>query len=104
MKYNLRCKTCNRVSSQEIESNIGDYLNKNFVQDPVDSNSFICEECKEWHEDLMLDYEVIYDDPYGWEEDGTMDLIQLELETLELQPCNDNSNDQSKRRTDSETN
>lgn len=82
-----RCVSCNKVSSQEIETNIGDFSRKVFVPDPVDGKQFICLECREWHDELMFEYEQ-KDDPYGWEEDGILDAIDLEIE-LE-QPINDN--------------
>ena len=58
MILNQRCVTCNKVSSEAIETNIGDYLKKSFVPDPVNPLQNICEECKEKHEELMHGYEV----------------------------------------------
>ena len=80
---NCRCSVCGAVYSREIETNIGDYSDKSFVADPKDSKFFICLECKEWHEELMADYET---DPWGWE--LGLDALKLEEETTE--PVNDN--------------
>ena len=59
MILNQRCVTCNKVSSEAIETNIGDYLKKSFVPDPVNPLQTVCEECKALHEELMHEYEVI---------------------------------------------
>jgi hypothetical protein len=74
-----RCVSCNKVSSQDIETNSGDFTTEYFMIDPIRKDSFICKECREWHEELMADYEA-KDDPYGWLDDGTLDLMDLELE------------------------
>lgn len=79
-EFHRRCNDCNKVSSQEIETNIGDFSQDHFVIDPHNSTKFICKECKEWYEELMMDYEI-KDDPYGWKEDGLLDILDLELET-----------------------
>lgn len=86
MRNHARCVTCNKVSSEDIETNPGDYKPEEFVPDPVDPLNYICKECKEWHEDLALDY-WFKDDPYGWEEDGFLDTLELEIQS---QPSNDN--------------
>jgi hypothetical protein len=59
---NARCKICNRVSSELIETNLGDFTKKRFFRDD-EHQDVLCEECKEIHEDLMLDYES-QDDPW----------------------------------------
>ena len=66
MNFNTRCVCCNKVSSKEIETDIGDYSKSEFVVDPINPSAFICKECKEWHEDLMMNYHQ-KDDPYGWD-------------------------------------
>lgn len=58
MILNQRCVTCNKVSSEAIETNPGDYLKKSFVSDPVNPLQTICEECKALHEELMHEYEI----------------------------------------------
>lgn len=83
---NKRCKCCNKVSSQDIETDVGDFSTDYFTEDQND-NSFICKECSEWHDELMSDYEA-KDDPYGWQDDGFEDLLNLVLE--ENIPQNDN--------------
>jgi hypothetical protein len=59
---NHRCAVCNRVSSVLIETNVEDYTKKRFFRDDKHAD-VICEDCKEVHEDLMLDYEG-QDDPW----------------------------------------
>lgn len=59
---NARCKNCNRVSSELIETEIGDFTKKRFFRDDQHQD-VLCEECKEIHEELMLDYES-QDDPW----------------------------------------
>lgn len=59
---NHRCAVCNRVSSVLIETNVEDYTKKRFFRDDKHVD-VICEDCKEVHEDLMLDYEG-QDDPW----------------------------------------
>lgn len=58
MILNQRCVTCNKVSSEAIETNPGDFLKKSFVPDPVNPLQNICEECKALHEELLHEYEV----------------------------------------------
>lgn len=81
MEYNTRCKTCNRVSSKEIETDAFDQYNGKFIYDPVDDNAFICMECSEWHQELMLDFSY-KDDPWGWEDSGEEEKLLLVLEEL----------------------
>lgn len=57
MNKNARCSICNKVSSRDIETNLGDFMNKSFVPDPKNSQFYVCVDCKESHESLMLDYE-----------------------------------------------
>lgn len=71
MILNQRCVTCNKVSSEAIATNIGDYLNKSFVPDPVNPIQNICEECKSLHEELMHEYEV--EDHWKKLEEGNLD-------------------------------
>ena len=83
-----RCVTCNKVSNKEIETHPGEHDKKPFSSDPVDKLGYICAECMEAHLDLMEDYFYL-DDPYGWEEDGVQDLINLDIE--KESPVNDNA-------------
>ena len=53
--YHKRCIVCNKVSSEEIETNIGDTLNHVFFNDTI-SQGWICFECDNWTEILLLDY------------------------------------------------
>lgn len=82
---NRRCVCCNKVSSQDIETDLGDFSTDYFVVDPTDQNSFICHECSEWHTDLMTDYEK-RDDALNWIDE---DFDNFEL-TLDVEPSNDN--------------
>jgi hypothetical protein len=59
---NARCSSCNRVSSALIETELGDFTKKRFFRDD-EHQDVLCEECKEVHEELMLDYEN-KDDPW----------------------------------------
>lgn len=56
MKEPRRCSICNSVSSQMIETNIGDFCDGHFVTDPKSELHFICEECAHWQVELMSDY------------------------------------------------
>jgi len=53
--YHKRCIVCNKVSSEEIETNVGDTLNHVFFNDTI-SQGWICFECDNWTEVLLLDY------------------------------------------------
>jgi len=66
---NKRCGICNRVSSRDIETDIGSFTKNAFVADPSDNKHYICSECKEIHEELMLDYEL-KDGVWGWGEEA----------------------------------
>lgn len=70
---NARCSICNRVSSPDIATNIGDYTDRPFVADPKNPLFYICQDCKESHEELIHEYELEdlleNNDPYGFEED-----------------------------------
>lgn len=78
MQNNCRCSICNKVSSLDIETDIGDFSKDNFVPDPKNNSHFICTECKGWHEGLMLAYEQ-EDGHWGWEneEENNFDLDNL---------------------------
>lgn len=84
---NVRCKHCNKVSSQDIETEAGDFSTSYFKEDT--DKAYLCDECSEWHEELMADYEA-KDDPYGWEEDGLSDLVEIYIEEIF---SSDNDND-----------
>ena len=84
---NERCYICNKVSSELIETNPGDFLKKHFAHDPHDENRSICEECLEAHNEAMLAYEA-KDDMYSWRteevyandnEDIRDDILMVEL-------------------------
>lgn len=77
MNYNTRCSICNHVSSEDIQTELGDFSKGEFVPDPKSSLFYICMPCKEVYEDLMLSYET-QDDPYSW--------LDPELETLLTEP------------------
>lgn len=68
MTHHERCYLCNKVSSQDIETNIGDFTKKKFFRESESSlaHLVLCEECKASIEDQMLDYELEHDDIYGW--------------------------------------
>ena len=70
-----------------IETNIGDLTSRHFVSDSQ-KISFYCGECEDVHHELMLDF-YYRDDPFGWEDDGTQDSIDIKLEKEE--PVNDNA-------------
>lgn len=53
--YHKRCIVCNKVSSEEIETNVGDTLSHVFFNDTI-SQGWICFECDNWTEILLLDY------------------------------------------------
>jgi hypothetical protein len=65
-EFNRRCSICNKVSSHDIQTNLGDFTKKSFVPDPKNPMFFICEECKVVHEDQMLDYQKKDDLVAGW--------------------------------------
>lgn len=77
---NVRCKHCNKVSNQDIETEVGDFSSSYFKEDTKDKY-YLCDECSEWHEELMADYEA-KDDPYGWEENGLNDLVEIYIEEI----------------------
>lgn len=55
-----RCTICNCVSSEDIETTIGDYRpGMSFVPDPKDSLGFICLECQDVIQDQRFDYELM---------------------------------------------
>lgn len=60
-----RCSVCNRVSSKDIETNALETYKGNFVPDPINRLHFVCVDCKEVHEELMLDY-AHKDGVWGW--------------------------------------
>lgn len=54
-----RCSICNCVSSEDVETEIGDYQGYTyFVNDPKDPSHFICGACDEVVKDLRNDYEM----------------------------------------------
>ncbi len=55
--YHKRCIVCNKVSSEEIETNVGDTLNHVFFNDTI-SQGWICFECDNWTEILRLEYYI----------------------------------------------
>lgn len=60
-----RCCICNSVSSKDIETNVEDFKDGNFVPDPKNPDiAWICTPCKEWVEELKADYEM-KDDQWG---------------------------------------
>lgn len=59
-----RCIVCNKVSTSDIQTEVGDLTKRHFKKDEY-STGFICGECEDWHEELMTDY-FYQDDPYGW--------------------------------------
>lgn len=65
MNYNTRCSICNHVSSEDIQTELGDFTKGEFVPDPKNELHFICIVCKEVFEEQMLAYEA-KDDPYSW--------------------------------------
>lgn len=65
---NHRCYICNAVSSMEIETNVGDFKNKNFILD-MKEDGYMCQDCKEDFEKMMLSYQS-QDDIYGWMADN----------------------------------
>lgn len=71
---NLRCSICNCVSSESIETELGDFREVNFVPDPISSLHVVCQECKQAHEELMLEYEKD-DDVWGWKYQSTPDNV-----------------------------
>lgn len=62
---NHRCTICNRVSSKDIQTNACEYKDVPFVPDTY-GQGFICLDCKQSVESLLLDYEQD-DDIWGWE-------------------------------------
>lgn len=79
--YHKRCIVCNKVSSEEIETNVGDTLNHVFFNDTI-SQGWICFECDNWTEILLLDY-------LNEEED----FIPLNVEDTDLLLLFDNDNE-----------
>lgn len=56
----VRCTICNCVSSEDIETTIGDYRRgMSFAPDPIHRNSFICMECQDVIQDQRFDYELM---------------------------------------------
>jgi hypothetical protein len=55
----VRCTICNCVSSEDIETTIGDYRRgMSFAPDPITSG-FICMECQDVIQDQRFDYELM---------------------------------------------
>lgn len=58
----FRCSICNRVSLEEIETNIGDYQKGlTFVNDPKNSDDFICLDCSDVVDEQRHDYWLMDD-------------------------------------------
>jgi hypothetical protein len=56
----FRCSICNKVSLEDISTEIGDYKrNLPFVHDPKDPMHFICIDCMEVIEDQRQDYHYL---------------------------------------------
>lgn len=54
----LRCGICDKVSSGDIQNNIGDYSDKPFHEDPKSKLHFICHECRGEIDLALEDYEL----------------------------------------------
>ncbi len=54
MKY--RCSICNRVSSGDIQTNLGDLAPGQFCSDPKDKSQYICMDCNGSIENVKVDY------------------------------------------------
>lgn len=53
-----RCSICNRVNTESIETNLGDYAPlEYFTNDPKDPMHFICITCEEAIQELRDDYD-----------------------------------------------
>jgi len=65
MLTNCRCAVCNKVSSMEIQTDVGDFSDKPFIWDEQ-NRDYICTDCKEAHETLMLDYQRQDELTHGW--------------------------------------
>jgi hypothetical protein len=64
-----RCSICNKVSNEEIQTELGDYqAHMSFTNDPKDPLHFICVECADSIEDQRQDYQ--YFDEYNEELKG----------------------------------
>jgi len=61
-----RCSICNRVSNEEIETNMGDYVQDlSFTFDPNNSLFDICVECGEAIDEVRHDYDF-EEEEEGW--------------------------------------
>lgn len=63
---NHRCYICNSVSSDSVETNVGDFKDVDFVRDPQNKNRVICVPCMEAGEENLTEIRAS-DDIYGWE-------------------------------------
>lgn len=55
----FRCSICNKVSMEEIATEIGDFTSNNFTHDPKDKSQFICIDCHDAIEDVRYDYHLM---------------------------------------------
>lgn len=94
MNYNTRCSICNHVSSEDIQTELGDFTKGEFVPDPKNELHYICIVCKEVFEEQMLAYEA-KDDPYSWLDPdvGQAEPIDLELKIETEETDDEDRND-----------
>lgn len=58
-----RCAICNRVNSEEIATNKGDFIRVPFVRDPNHPFDYFCLDCSEEIQDVSCSFQ--HDDDYA---------------------------------------
>jgi len=55
----FRCTICNKVSLEDIATELGDYTPQAFVHDPKDPTGFICVQCNDAIEETKYDWYLL---------------------------------------------